>query len=344
MDERSELYSADELLDGFSTGGFTGTWDFGIFREFMRTGGAAPGSAARRKQALHDATISDALMGYLLSELPLVGIMGGHKVHRDSPAYRAVAELTNTLAGEFLVASGGGPGAMEAAHVGAAAPDLETVDRLINRLSAEPELPRLIDIVDRGGNVIGTPETLAAAERWLAAGIDARSLLKEVRPSLAIPTWLYGQEPTMPFATAYAKYFHNSIREEALVKQSAAGIIYARGGGGTLREIFQDVEENYYAPSANAFTPMIFFDPEGYWQRDFGGTADGIDLDDLLRRIIVKARAGTGDANQCLAKIHFTTDVDEVLEALRAHRGVARQNLELMSAGGAGDLFRALLR
>lgn len=61
----------------------------------------------------------------------------------------------------------------------------------------------------------------------------------------------------------YAKYFQNSIREEALVAKARTGIIYARGGGGTLREIFQDVEENYYEEETSKFTPMIFFDPVG---------------------------------------------------------------------------------
>jgi hypothetical protein len=54
----------------------------------------------------------------------------------------------------------------------------------------------------------------------------------------------------MPFATHYAKYYQNSIREEALVNNSRAGIIYGRGGGGTMREVFQDVERNYYATAA----------------------------------------------------------------------------------------------
>jgi len=46
---------------------------------------------------------------------------------------------------------------------------------------------------------------------------------------------------TMPFATHYAKYYQNGLREEAF-NNSRTGIIYAQGGGGTMREVFQDVE------------------------------------------------------------------------------------------------------
>jgi hypothetical protein len=70
--------------------------------------------------------------------------------------------------------------------------------------------------------------------------------------SLAIPTWEYGNEPVMPFATAYAAYLQNSIREASLVRECFAGIVYARGGGGTIREIFQDVRPSARLPRQQA--------------------------------------------------------------------------------------------
>ena len=72
----------------------------------------------------------------------------------------------------------------------------------------------------------------------------------------------------MPFATHYGKYFQSSIREEALISNSRAGIIYGQGGGGTLREVFQDVELNFYAKAPKDFTPMIFFSRSGFWERE----------------------------------------------------------------------------
>ncbi|UGY07430.1 hypothetical protein [Bradyrhizobium quebecense] len=50
------------------------------------------------------------------------------------------------------------------------------------------------------------------------------------------------------------------MREEALVNNSRAGIIYGHRGGGTLREIFQDVERNYSYKRLGEVTPIIFFD------------------------------------------------------------------------------------
>lgn len=49
-----------------------------------------------------------------------VGVMGGHSVRRDDPNFAEVARLCRGLArGGFVVATGGGPGAMEAANLGA---------------------------------------------------------------------------------------------------------------------------------------------------------------------------------------------------------------------------------
>jgi len=103
---------------------------------------------------------------------------------------------------------------------------------------------------------------------WTSAALSARGEVDaEPGISLAVPTWLYGSEPTTTFATVYAKYFQNSIREETLVTQGRSGVLYAQGGGGTSPEIFQDVEIHYYVNKAEAFTPMIFVDPDGYWQK-----------------------------------------------------------------------------
>jgi len=96
----------------------------------------------------------------------------------------------------------------------------------------------------------------------------------------------------MPFATHYAKYFQNSLREEALVNNSRVGIIYGQGGGGTMREVFQDVERNYYVSAPDDFTPMVFFDKQGYWRNaathDHANTVKtfGIKLDDAIPTLV----------------------------------------------------------
>jgi predicted Rossmann-fold nucleotide-binding protein len=50
----------------------------------------------------------------------VAAIMGGHDEVRGTDVYRAVAQIAAALSNEkFLVASGGGPGAIKAAHLGA---------------------------------------------------------------------------------------------------------------------------------------------------------------------------------------------------------------------------------
>ncbi|MFI6002489.1 LOG family protein [Streptomyces sp. NPDC051366] len=277
--------------------------------------------------------------------------MGGHRLNRDEPAYRAVALLAKRLAQEgFLVATGGGPGAMEAAHLGAAFVhcDASVLEDALVGLATAARLPDLtLPLFTPDGSVDPErKEVLEDAHQWLVAALDARALCPAPRgESLAIPTWRYGQEPTTPFATAYAKFFQNSIREEALVAKSKAGIIYAQGGGGTIREIFEDMEENYYAASSTDFTPMIFFDSHGYWNSNAEfNPVDGsllsraIKLDEVVNRTFKVARASHHDTEQCLEKVRFIVDVDEIVSLLHAHASTARANLALMLEGRSAEL------
>jgi hypothetical protein len=75
--------------------------------------------------------------------------------------------------------------------------------------------------------------------------------------SLGIPTWLYGHEPSTPFATHIAKFFENSIREDSILTLAFGGIVYTPGSAGTMQEIFQDAVQNHYL-SFGFSSPMIF--------------------------------------------------------------------------------------
>lgn len=355
-----ELYSFAALLNGYEADnpiGYTKTHDFQTFRQFVIDGGAAPNSlAAQQQQANHDTKITVALRKFLAPKPRLVGFMGGHKLGRNEPAYAMVAKLARKLTRErFVVVSGGGPGAMEASHLGAAfAPEAD--DRLDAALAILAEektavLPALNDVLDPDGNIkTSARANVEKAHCWFAQSLKVFSMLP-AKPgvSLAIPTWLYGNEPTNPFATHYAKYFQNSIREEALVTEARAGIIYAQGGGGTLREIFQDVEQNYYAKAAEEVTPMIFFDPDRYWEREpeFDSTGDvirrGIKLDVLIPQIIRFARARFGFADRIAweQKLRFTTDFGEISYILEEHGGQAQKNLGLLLNGEASEVALA---
>lgn len=343
------LYEARDLLGGFDQAdpiGFVKTHDFKVYRRFVSDGGASPHSVdVRLQQANHDARMAGALAEFLRAHPRLVGFMGGHKVRRDERAYHEVALLGRRLAREgFLLASGGGPGAMEAAHVGAACAESsdQVLGEVLKVIQEHPTIPPLAGIVRSDGELEESRrEDIEGAHKWMGAALNARALLPErISASVAIPTWLYGQEPTMPFATAYAKYFQNSIREEALVTESRAGIIYARGGGGTIREVFQDVEQNFYAGDAQEFTPMIFFDPEDYWQMDAEIDVPnrvvkrpGLKIDGLVRKAFEFSRVKHGDGEQCLKKVVFTTDFDTIVSLLNEHAPVARRHLMLMLGG-----------
>lgn len=235
------LYTARELLEGFSPTddlGFTLTHDFAVFRSFVMNGGAVPSTlTVRRDQAEHDASIGDGLRRFLKAQKkPLVGIMGGHSVARGSEAYVDIAKLASHLSERYLIVTGGGPGVMEAAHVGVAfsTSPAQTLKDALDRLALNPVFPGLDGVLTDNGDIAdGMHDALKLARDWLQAALEARAMAPEDVPvSLAIPTWLYGAEPTMPFATHYGKYFQNSIREEALISNSRAGIIYGQGGGG----------------------------------------------------------------------------------------------------------------
>lgn len=338
------LYDIGDLLQGYDPGdelAFVKSWDFGAYRRYISDGTAAPRTLEiRLAQSEHDARIAEALKAFLArpTEPTLVGVMGGHSLSRKDAAYRAVAELGRYLTQRgYLLVTGGGPGAMEATHVGAtfAYADDAALDRALTALGDEPSLPKgLGNILTKAGNLApGYEEATKGAGRWLNKALEVRdSAPKDRGESLAIPTWFYGSEPSTPFASAYAKYFQNSIREEALIAQSRAGIVYAQGGGGTLREVFQDVELNFYATTADDFIPMIFFDPDGFWQRDAefdvsGVTRPGIDVRNVLERIF---RYGRKDTTQILQRVKFTTKFDEIAALIKTRVPKAHHELAAM--------------
>ena len=198
---------------------------------------------------IHDHAIDNALRGLLSPETGpnrrVVGIMGGHQLDRDTDLYRRVAHLAWKLShAGFFVATGGGPGAMEAANLGAA---------------LTPYEPNAVD---------AAIETLAAAPRYkddtyLDRALDVRDQYPDRGESLAVPTWFYGHEPSNLFSTHVAKYFANSIREDGLLAIATHGVIYAPGSAGTIQEVFMDTAQNHYETFGPA-SPMVFLD-QTYW-------------------------------------------------------------------------------
>jgi predicted Rossmann-fold nucleotide-binding protein len=241
---RAELYSPAELYAGLDQS-YADTLDaraYGWSRSSRDLGHDLA-------QALHDHAIDDALTGFA-ANVRLVGVMGGHALRRGEPEYLAAARLGRSLARAGLtVATGGGPGAMEAANLGAylAGHDDAALDEALEMLAAVPSY---------------SPDTGA----WAAAAFAVLARWPDGTGSVGIPTWFYGHEPPNAFATRIAKYFKNAIREDVLLHLCDAGIVFLPGRAGTVQEVFQDACENYYS-DPDSLAPMVLVGRE-HWTRE----------------------------------------------------------------------------
>ncbi|QXC59203.1 hypothetical protein KSP35_12355 [Aquihabitans sp. G128] len=264
---RTTLYTPEELFSGFrgdDPSSYASTLDL---RTYASTR-SAPSREVGMLRALHDQCITDA-RDELLVDRRVVAVMGGHALARDDAAYRDVVELAAALTARGdLVVSGGGPGAMEATHLGAllAPADPAARSAAIDHLATVPRFPGdEAPLVGPDGAV--DPKVLAALHAWQRPAFE---VLDTVAPehrgrSLAVPTWFYGHEPPTPFATDIAKYFSNSLREDGLLAIAGDGIVFAPGWAGTVQEVFQDAAQNFYRVFHDRFSPMAFLDTGAAW-------------------------------------------------------------------------------
>lgn len=251
---QSILYTANTLYDNYIIGhpeSYRECFDYKVYQHYLSTGKTATDIKETLARSLHDHAIGDTLYELLAQydERHVAGIMGGHGLLRTTPEYRKIALISKHLTEEgYLMVSGGGPGAMEATHLGAwmAGYTDKEIDEAIGILSQAPSYEDT---------------------QWLDTAMRVCALYPSPRyASLGVPTWLYGHEPATPFATHIAKYFDNALREDGILTIAKGGIIYSPGSAGTMQEIFQDAVQNHYLSFGYA-SPMVFLGTR-YWTEE----------------------------------------------------------------------------
>ncbi|MYV39521.1 Rossmann fold nucleotide-binding protein [Streptomyces sp. SID1328] len=244
---RGCVYTPEELFASLADG-YEATPDALAYAWFQRT--KSDGDIlASMLRAVHDDSISDAL-DELLTGARVVGVMGGHAMARGTEEYAGAARLGRELArAGFTVATGGGPGAMEAANLGAYAAPFEDgmlTEALLILAKAPSFTPSVTD--------------------WARAAFEVRERWPDGGGSVGIPTWFYGHEPPNAFASHLGKYFANATREDGLLARSNAGVVFLPGAAGTVQEIFDNATPNYYGSRGNP-TPMVLVDEEHWTEK-----------------------------------------------------------------------------
>jgi predicted Rossmann-fold nucleotide-binding protein len=307
------LYTPEDLAAGFTEHGFDGMYDTVVYHHFRHAGGAVPRVREALVQRMHDHAVDNALAdltsGWIAAKGPnaAIGVMGGHAIRRGTDEYRTAAQIgwLLTRAGR-LVVTGGGPGVMEAANLGAFLSDhpAEVIDVAIEELRVAPDF----NDHDRY-----TAAALAVRERYHAGPTPPSPDQSEVAPDidpvawarrggLAIPTWLYGHEPANLFAARIAKYFSNAIREDTILRLSRGGIVFAPGWAGTVQEIFQAATKTFYATDGVS-GPFVFLDV-AHWSTRLP-----------VRRLLMPLLAASpkGDLS---GLVHVTDDVEDAVSVL----------------------------
>ncbi|MFJ4848819.1 LOG family protein [Streptomyces sp. NPDC088733] len=246
---RGSLYTPDALYEGLTgPDGYDATPDAHAYQWFLRTRGTGDIFASMLR-SIHDDAVSDAF-DELLAGSRVVGVMGGHAMARGTDAYAGAARLGRALAREGLtVATGGGPGAMEAANLGAYAAPFDDA-MLKDALDTLAQVPSFRPSITDWARAV-----FAVRDRYPGGGV-----------SVGVPTWFYGHEPPNAFAAHIAKYFANATREDGLLARCTAGVVFLPGAAGTVQEIFDNTTPNYYE-SNGVPRPMVLVDEEHWTTR-----------------------------------------------------------------------------
>ena len=242
---RGTLYTADELYDGLAEHGYPSTTDARAY-EWLQDAAIRHDAYVTALRAIHDDAMADALVD-VVSERRVIGVMGGHALSRGTTEFASAARLGFSLAeAGYAVATGGGPGAMEAANLGAWCRQESQLGPALEALAAVPHF-------DAG---IGPWAQVALEVVHAAHGTEpAPGPLR----SLGIPTWHYGHEPPNVFGDLIAKFFSNALREDLLLHHSGSGLVVLPGAAGTVQEVFQMATRLYYEVDGRV-PPIVLVD------------------------------------------------------------------------------------
>ncbi|HEX8973479.1 Rossmann fold nucleotide-binding protein [Oryzihumus sp.] len=282
---RALLYSPHELYAGLAGDGYAATPDARAYA-WYQDARVRSDVFVTMLRAVHDDSMGDAL-DELLDGLPVAGVMGGHTVQRGGADYAAAVRLGHALASAGLVvATGGGPGAMEAANLGAFCRDAGVLEQAQRRLAAVPDFA-------------------ADVAAWARTGLTVRD---EVAPadgapvrSVGLPTWFYGHEPPNVFCDGVAKFFSNALREDGLLARCTAGLVILPGTAGTVQEVFQAATRLYYTRVGTP-PPMVLVGRE-HWTH-------GIPVWPALQAL--------GEQRTMGSVVHLVDDPDEAVAILAA--------------------------
>lgn len=281
---RKTLYTAEDLYG-------SDQYDRKVYECYMLKGKHACSTKELMARSIHDYCIRRALEQFMdgRDSLRCVGVMGGHGLQRTDAQFRQIVYISKRLTEiGFLMITGGGPGAMEATHLGAwmAGRTAAEVEEALTMLAYNP---------------------CFKDERWVETAMAVRDRFPQEQDfeSLGVPTWLYGHEPATPFATHIAKFFDNSIREDFILTAAYGGIIFTPGSAGTLQEIFQEAVQNHYLSFGFA-SPMIFLGSQ-FWEKE-------VPIYPLLQHLVA-----TGHYKNLL--LTLTDNEEKVVETLCAFVG-----------------------